>query len=122
VAVSISLDPSSGSGLCLEDDGCYWFLYHYLERASQQTGRMVDPYGDAAFSPIHLDALLTALEATATDAERWTEDRAVRVGWRGTQEVFDKVSKQRLTDLIGEFIYLVEMAKLPGAKIICIGN
>ena len=122
MAVSISLDPPNGYGVCLEDDGYYWFLYPYFERVSAVTGQMVDLYGDAVFTSGDLTAPLRALEGASTAAGVWGEDQNVRLGWRGEQQIFDKVSKKRLRGLLGELIALVTAAKETGAKVVCVGD
>jgi hypothetical protein len=122
MAVSVSLDPSSDSGVCLEDDGYYWFLYPYFERVSAVTGQMVDPYGDAVFTTDDLTTLMRELEGASAEAGVWGEDRDVRVGWRGEQQVFEKVSKDRLRGLIGELIAIVTAARETSARVVCVGD
>lgn len=98
------------AGVGFEDDGYYWFLYPFFEKAAQQTGQYIDPYGDSVFEPAHLPALLAVLEDAATLAEQQPDVWDVRLGCRGSEEIYVQVSKSTLQDMLAGFIALVQRA------------
>ena len=128
MAVSLGLSRSGpveadySDGVCFEDDGYYWFLYPFFEEACKQTGQMIDPYGDAIFEPVHLPALLAVLEEAARSAEQQPEEWDVRLGWRGGQEVYCKVSKRKVQGMLTDFIALVKGAMAAGKNVVGYGD
>ena len=128
MAVGIGLSESgpiaqgdNAAGVGFEDDGYYWYLFPYFEDVAKQTGQFIDPYGDAEFDAATLPYLLTTLERAAGSLRRKPKEWKVRIGWRGQQEVFEKVSKATLQRMLRDFIALVKRAMETKQEVVCFG-
>ena len=115
-------DVDYSQGVSYKDDGYYWFLYPLFERVFKQTGQMVDLYGDAVFEAEHLPHLLVALNEAASLVERQPEEWDVRIGWRGGDPVYCKISKVGLRGLLAGFIALVNSAIRTEKNVVCFGD
>ena len=115
-------DTDYSDGICFEDDGDYWFLYPFFERVYKQTDQMIDPYGDAVFEPAHLPDLLAVLEEAARLAQQQPAEWDLRLGWRGEEQVYCKVSKSKVLSMLTDFIALVKRAMKSGYNVVGYGD
>lgn len=83
---------------------------------------MVDPYGDAVFEVVQLPILLAALEEAIAATKEQPEEWDVRLGWRGEEQVFCKVSKVELERILADFINLTKLASKTAKSIVCVGD
>lgn len=129
MAVGIGLSRSGpiskadySAGVAFDDDGYYWHLYPYFEEVVKQTGQMVDLYGDAIFDVKHLPDLLATLKRAAASVRKRPKEWKVRIGWRGQDEVFEKVTKVTMQRMLRDFIALVKLAIETKRKVVCFGD
>lgn len=43
------------NGISFDDDGYYWFMHPWFEMLAGQTGKYIDLYGGAEFTPIEFE-------------------------------------------------------------------
>ncbi|MBI1346444.1 hypothetical protein GC163_09150 [bacterium] len=129
MAVSIGLSHTDNvrnadytSGVYLEDDGYYWFLYPYFQDVWEHTGQMIDLYDDAVFGGNEQPVLLALLERAAAEASQQPDEWNVRIGWRGDDAIVSKVTKPELQALLTRLIDLVTEAQASQCAFVCFGD
>ena len=121
-------DPGIQYKLEFWADGYYFFLFGYFERANlSRSHELLDLYGDSEIGGVQLDRLeeeLIRAKADVTDKEdTWDE----LIGWSGierkeSQEVREKVERERMLILIKKLLALVSEARERQMKIIGLGD
>ncbi|HAH46207.1 hypothetical protein [Gimesia sp.] len=110
------------SGIYLEDDGYYWFLFPFFQDVWEQTGKIIDLYDDAVFSANELPVLLAILERASAEAREQPDEWDVRIGWRGDDALMSTVTKSELQALLTKLIDLVTEAQSSLCAVVCFGD
>ncbi|MEQ8637148.1 hypothetical protein [Gimesia maris] len=110
------------SGVYLEDDGYYWFLFPFFQDVWEQTGQMIDLYDNAVFSAIELSVLLAILERASAEAREQPDKWEVCIGWRGDDAIMSTVTKPELLALLTKLIDLVTEAQSSQCAVVCFGD
>ncbi|WP_417387920.1 hypothetical protein [Gimesia sp.] len=110
------------SGIYLEDDGYYWFLFPFFQDVYEQTGQMIDLYDNAVFSANDQPVLLAILERASAEAREKPAEWNVCIGWRGDNAVMSKVTKPELQTLLTKLIDLITQAQSRQCAVVCFGD
>jgi hypothetical protein len=128
MAVSIGTSPTGrfddidySGGIYFKSDGSYWFLYPWWERIGEQTGQMIDLYGDAVFGFAAQPILLASLQDAFAKVQQRPSEWDMCIGW-GVQPVYARVSRMELQQLLTEFIRLVTSATERQRYVVCFGD
>jgi len=113
------------NGVSFDDDGYYWFMHPWFETLAEQTGKYIDLYGGAEFSPIEFQRLRTI---TAEVRERILEQPTtwqVTTGWQThpeRKEILKEVNRDDFLRLLDDIESLMNKAASTGKSIECIGD
>ncbi|MCA9620885.1 MAG: hypothetical protein KC731_17805 [Myxococcales bacterium] len=120
-------DPDITYVVSLDDDGYYWFLYPYFEKANLDRRReLVDLYGGAVLDDYQLDRFEEELREARFDAANRPEGWAVLTGWNAHRckdfEIRKPVVREQLLKLIDQLLELVSDARAKQLKVIVSGD
>ena len=114
--------------LTLESNACYWFLYHYFERANlDRRHELIDLYGGAEIDGYQLDRLEDELKVALLDIANRAENWKVLVGWKSEEisretEDWRSTEKKKLTGLVQNLLGLIGQARESGLKLVYLGD
>jgi hypothetical protein len=118
-----SLMPVQGEpSLFMEDDASVTFLYPLFEKLAEETGELIDPYGNAAFVGERLAALKRMLAEARRLAEAQPEHWQVCVGRNQLEEFWEPQHRETLLNLIAAWERVVARAEELGRPVVCFGD
>jgi len=97
----------------LHDGGIYWYLFPFFERLGNQTGQLIDLYGNAKFSAENislLDSILReALKSLELQPDVWEQKTGEQI--RPVRKTLtQKISKKDVSSFINSLHNLLEKA------------
>lgn len=119
-------DGTQERRLQLNDDAYYWFLYPWLVKVRESTGKYVDPYGDAEFH--EANGLLTLMQAISEALASAKEQPRTWQVHAGTQlrpekkELYQQVERDRLVKTVSKFQATLAEARERGLTVVFRGD
>ena len=113
------------SSLHLNDDGYYWFLYPTFIEIEENTGQMIDLYGDTLFDASKLPLLRESIKSVEDTLREKTDQWQVSVGHQlqpEIKEMWEEISKSKLIELLRRFVEIIDFAVANNEHIVCIGD
>jgi hypothetical protein len=107
------------------DDGYYWFLHPLFQRLAQQTGQLIDLYGDARFRTEQLPLLQGIFNEARNIVQKQPDEWFVKVSslMKSHQDdIYLQVSKTQLLDDLDQIDKLIAQALSQNEDIVCIGD
>ena len=120
------LDVATVFDIDFNDDGYYWWLYPFFKQLAEQTGEMVDLYGDAIFGlpkiPDFRRMVAEARQRIESMPERWDVQTGILHGATIPSPVYSSVDRQSFLDLLNRLDCLIAKATRTGRSIVCLGD
>ena len=100
-------------------------MHPWFETLAEQTGKYIDLYGGAEFSPIEFQRLRSIAAEVRQQVLNRSETWQVTTGWQThpeKKEILREVNRKDFLKLLDDFETLMDKASSAGKSIECIGD
>jgi hypothetical protein len=122
----VSPDGKQEHRLQFRDDAYFWFLYPWLSKVRESTGKYVDLYGDAEFHEANgllplIHAMSEAMASARTQPRTWQVHTGTQLRPE-RKELYQQVERERLVESIVEFQATLAEARAKGLTVVFRGD